>query len=90
MSKADEMMAIMRQTGLKFFPKADKVEVGAMPIPYIILTIGDVLCEIRVSDKYDLEAFQEETWFQFKKLQTTLDMNDVAEVPEKAITIDDN
>jgi hypothetical protein len=56
----------------------------------VVLTVGDVLCEVRVSDKYDLEAFQEEAWFQFKKLQTSLDMNDVAEVPEKAITIDDN
>ena len=90
MGKADEMMAIMRQTALKFFPKAGKVEVGSIPVPYVILTVGDVLCEVRVSDKYDLEAFQEEAWFQFKKLQTSLDMNDVAEVPEKAITIDDN
>jgi hypothetical protein len=90
MGKSDEMMAIMRQTALKFFPKALKVEVGALPIPHVILTIGDVLCEVRVSDKYDLEDFQEEVWFQFKKLQTSLDMNDVSETPEKAITIDDN
>jgi len=73
---------------LKFFPAATDVETGLAPDPWVILTVGDIKCEVHVPRGVTLESFEEEAWWQFDRLRKDLKLNDVAGEKFTEITID--
>jgi hypothetical protein len=79
---------ILRQTALKFYPKATEVSTGAKLDPWVKLFVDGVRCEVHVSRSIALESFEEEAWQQFARLRTDLKMNDVAEIKTDVIVID--
>lgn len=80
---------ILRQTALKFYPKATDVETSALRDPLVKFVVNGVRCEVHVSRSIPLEDFEEEAWQQFAKLKRDVQMNDVAEHPIDRIVIDD-
>lgn len=80
---------ILRQTALKFYPKATEVETSALRDPWVKFFVDSVRCEVHVSRNIGLEDFEEEAWQQFARLRTDLKMNDVAEIKTDVIVIDD-
>ena len=80
---------ILRQTALKFYPKATEVTTGSTYDPWVKLVVNGVRCEVHVSRNISLDNFEEEAWQQFARLRTDINMNDVAEIKTDVIVIDD-
>lgn len=80
---------ILRQTALKFYPKARNVETSAKLDPLVKFVVNGVRCEVHVSRNIPLDDFEEEAWQQFAKLKRDVQMNDVSEHPIDRIVIDD-
>jgi hypothetical protein len=80
---------ILRQTALKFYPKATDVTTGSTYDPWVKLVVNGVRCEVHVSRSIPLDNFEEEAWQQFAKLRTDINMNDVAEIKTDVIVVDD-
>ena len=80
---------ILRQTALKFYPRAIDVKTGMLPDPWIGFSNAGITCEVHVSRSVPLDDFEEEAWNQFKRLQTDVAMNDVATTPIDVIVVKD-
>ena len=80
---------ILRQTALKFYPKATDVKTGMLPDPWIGFTHNGIACEVHVSHAIPLDNFEEEAWNQFAKLKRDVQMNDVATTPIDTIVVTD-
>lgn len=80
---------ILRQTALKFYPKAQEVKTGMLPDPWIGFQIDSVTCEVHVSRSIPLDNFEEEAWNQFAKLRRDVQLNEVATTPIETIVITD-
>jgi hypothetical protein len=80
---------ILRQTALKFYPKAQDVKTGMLPDPWIGFSHDGITCEVHVSRSIPLDNFEEEAWQQFAKLKRDVQLNDVATTPIDTIVISD-
>lgn len=80
---------ILRQTALKFYPKAAEIKTGMLPDPWIGFSHDGITCEVHVSRSIPLDNFEEEAWQQFAKLKRDVQMNDVATTPIDTIVITD-
>ena len=78
---------ILRQTALKFYPKATDVKTGMKPDPWIGFSNAGITCEVHVSRAIPLDNFEEEAWQQFAKLKRDVQLNDVATTPIDTIVI---
>lgn len=78
---------ILRQTALKFYPKATDVKTGMKPDPWIGFMHNGITCEVHVSRFISLDDFEEEAWQQFAKLKRDVQLNDVATTPIDTIVI---
>ena len=78
---------ILRQTALKFYPKATDVKTGMLPDPWIGFMHNGITCEVHVSRFISLDDFEEEAWQQFAKLKRDVQLNDVATTPIDTIVI---
>ena len=78
---------ILRQTALKFYPKATDVKTGMLPDPWIGFSNAGITCEVHVSRSISLDNFEEEAWQQFAKLKRDVQLNDVATTPIDTIVI---
>lgn len=78
---------ILRQTALKFYPKATDVKTGMKPDPWIGFMHNGITCEVHVSRSISLDDFEEEAWQQFAKLKRDVQLNDVATTPIDTIVI---
>lgn len=78
---------ILRQTALKFYPKATDVKTGMLPDPWIGFSNAGITCEVHVSRSIQLDDFEEEAWNQFAKLKRDVQLNDVATTPIDTIVI---
>lgn len=81
----NEKENILRQTLLKFYPKATGIDVGVKPDPWIIFTVNGVRCEVHVSRSVPLDNFEEEAWMQFARLKKDVQLNEVDEDPVEEI-----
>lgn len=78
---------ILRQTALKFYPKATDVKTGMLPDPWIGFRNDGITCEVHVSRNIALDDFEEEAWQQFARLKRDVQLNDVATTPIDTIVI---
>jgi len=78
---------ILRQTALKFYPKATDVKTGMKPDPWIGFMHNGIMCEVHVSRFISLDDFEEEAWQQFARLKRDVQLNDVATTPIDTIVI---
>lgn len=78
---------ILRQTALKFYPRATDVKTGMKPDPWIGFAYDGITCEVHVSRAIPLDDFEEEAWNQFAKLKRDVQMNYVATTPIDTIVV---
>lgn len=67
---------ILRLTAIKFFPKWD-ITTGEQPQPWAILKSGTTHLEVHIPKTIALDKFEEEAWWQFKRLRDDFDMAQV-------------
>lgn len=80
---------ILRQTALKFYPRATDVKTGMLPDPWIGFSNAGITCEVHVSRSIPLDNFEEEAWNQFAKLKRDVQLNDVRTTPIDVIVVKD-
>lgn len=67
---------ILWATANKFFPGWD-IETGLSPDPWAIVKLSTVMLEVHVSRNVRLEDFEEEAWWQFKKVRDDFELEQV-------------
>ena len=68
---------ILWATANKFFPGWE-TETGLTPDPWGIVKKNGVILEVHVSRNVALENFEEEAWWQFKKVRDDFELEQVS------------
>lgn len=72
---------ILWATANKFFPTWD-TSIGLSPDPWIIVSKGNTRLEIHVPRSIPLDKFEEETWWQFKRVKDDFELDEVSKDDE--------
>lgn len=64
---------ILWATANKFFPGWD-TDTGLTPDPWVIVKKNGIVLEVHVSRNVTLENFEEEAWWQFKKVRDDFEL----------------
>ena len=68
---------ILWATANKFFPGWE-TETGLTPDPWVIVKRNGMVLEVHVSRNVTLENFEEEAWWQFKKVRDDFELEQVS------------